>query len=224
MKSKEPKETKSNSKEKFIKWRNYQTHQQCVFLACLNEFCSIEMKKPTKRVVVTLQFFQIESLIFSEEDKIYFNKHVQMLVKQRLDYEIKIGIEQKKAARRSENYRFTLALNVLNDLLCEFGYVLTRRIAQTKRYARKKKQLKDSIDPHKDTMGETIHYIWRNGKLLFERSDIETIGKEINNYFLSLFEKNDSVHIGMKDPVLMKLIHKDPSPNDSPTDCNLSGE
>ena len=222
MKSKEPKETKLNSKEKFVKWRNNQTHQQCVFLACLNEFCAIEIKKPIKRVVVTLQFFQVEALLFSEDDIIYFHKHVQMLVRQRLEYEIKIGIDPKKASRRSENYRFTLALNVLNDMLSEFGYTLSRKVAQSRRYCkRKEEKQKEQIDPQKDTMGETIHYIWRNGKLLFERQQIEIIGKEINDYFNSLFDEKETITIGLKDPYLMKLINCHQYSTISPTDGNV---
>ncbi|BFU21102.1 hypothetical protein EHI8A_000080 [Entamoeba histolytica HM-1:IMSS-B] len=194
---------KLSSKEKFIKWRNYQTCQEAIFLACLNEFCDIQIHKPAKKALVTMQFLPIESLIFSNEDSISFSKLIQTLVKQRMNYEVSIGVVPKTATRRSENYRFILSLNILCDLLSEFGYVLLSK-APSPRKHRKKKEPSD-----KDALGETIHFIIRNGKVLFNKERIETVGKKVNQYINSIFTTNNtSIIISKNDPCLNSFVHQ----------------
>ena len=200
----ENQKTKMTSKEKFIKWRNYQTCQEAIYIACLNEFCEIQLKKPTKKAYVTMQFFQIESLNFSDEDIIQFSKLVQLLVKQRMEYEVSIGVEQKTAARRSENYKFSISLNLLNDLLTEFGYVLRDKIYFN---SNPKRNVKKKNESQKESIGETIHFIFKNGKILFDKEKIESIGKNINSYLLNLFNDKNIIVLKRKDSMLNSFVN-----------------
>ncbi|ELP83505.1 hypothetical protein EIN_377600 [Entamoeba invadens IP1] len=170
---------KLTSKEKFIKWRNYQSSQESVFLAIINQYCDITIHKPVKKALVTLQFVQIDELSFSPTDTINFSKLVQNLVKQRLEYEVSIGVLPKTAMRRSENYRFTITLNLLVDLLSEFRYVLNTKPPVSKK-------AKEAVRNEKDTIGETIHSIAKDGIILFGKQAIERTGRLISCYLNSI--------------------------------------
>ncbi|EKE41577.1 hypothetical protein ENUP19_0085G0018 [Entamoeba nuttalli] len=150
-------------KEKFQAFRNYQTQQQTFLLALLNKNCSITISKPFKTSKVCLQFFKIETLKFSDTDIIQFESFVSQRCKQREKFDMKNGISEKTARRRSESNKRIISLGLMKDILTEHGAVF-----ETERTSGKNGAL----------VIETICSVNIDGKQ-FSKSDIERIAQTI---------------------------------------------
>ena len=100
-----------------IENRNYQVIQQSFLITLLNQYCEIHLTKQKKRSHVTLPFFTIEKIIFSDSDVILFNDLVEKRCTEIKNYDIQNGVAIKTAARRYKSNKITEVLHLLMDLV-----------------------------------------------------------------------------------------------------------
>ncbi|KAL7714699.1 TATA-binding protein-associated phosphoprotein [Entamoeba marina] len=183
---------KIDSKEKFTRWRNYQALQQALFLGLINQYCDIVFAKPFKKTKATLQFIQVNTLVFSDDDIIPFATYIQQRCKLRMENDIEHGVLEKTAMRRYENNKFAAVLHFLTDLLLEFGYFFSTTTTNGK---------------NGTPCTDTVKNIFNNGNLVFNKHDIEEKGKLINEYICSKFNENETNYvIHRKDTTIYQLL------------------
>ncbi|EDR28471.1 hypothetical protein EDI_315750 [Entamoeba dispar SAW760] len=173
------KETGYKRKYQFREKRNYQVAQQSIFLALLNDYFEIELLPPIKRSNVATQLLRINRLVHGE-DSILFNLVVEHRCNDLFQKDIENGVPIKTAMRRMETYKISEGLHLLIDLLFELGYIFVSRVT-------KGAQGSQRI--------ETVKEIWRNGKVILEKSDIEELGTQINSYFFNEIKSQNNCTI-----------------------------
>ncbi|EMS13820.1 TATA-binding protein-associated phosphoprotein, putative [Entamoeba histolytica HM-3:IMSS] len=117
----------------FFKLRTYQVYQQGVLLVLLNNHFEITLQIPTKRSVVTHQYFKINELRRGN-DSIKVEEYVEQRCKEKYLQDISNGIPEKTARRRYDTNKITEQLHLLIDLSTEFGYrFVSKRTSGKKR-------------------------------------------------------------------------------------------
>ncbi|KAL7712429.1 TATA-binding protein-associated phosphoprotein [Entamoeba marina] len=172
--------------------RNYQTEQECVYLALLSQYFDIIIQAPNKRCVVTSPFFRMLS-VSSGNDVIGINDFINNRVTERLGIEIESGVSRKTALRRSETYKITETLHILMDLLLEFNHFFQTRLTTGKKGT---------------TKTETTYKIFSNGKFVMGQDEISKRGKLINNFISSLDVNDGVVCIKKNDHNMNMLLHQ----------------
>ncbi|KAL7719488.1 TATA-binding protein-associated phosphoprotein [Entamoeba marina] len=173
--------------------RNYQTEQECVYLAMLSNYFDLTIQAPSKRCVVTSPFFRMTS-VSNGEDCIMLNDLINRRVTERLTVEVESGVSKKTALRRSETYKITETLHILMDLLLEFNHFFQTRLTTGKKGT---------------TKTETTYRIFNNGKFMMGQDEISKRGKLINN-FISSLEVSDGVVYIKKNDENMKMLLQQP--------------
>ncbi|KAL7721953.1 TATA-binding protein-associated phosphoprotein [Entamoeba marina] len=182
---------KNSSKEKFKRWKDYQSLQEAV-LGLLNKHCDIVYRNPFKKTVVTVQFISVDKLIFTENDVVDVIGFIQQRCKERMECDIQNGVSQKTAMRRYDNNKFSETLHLLCDLLIELGF----------QFQTTKTPAKDYQQTH-----ETVVDIYNNDGFLFGKVDIMNKGKRINDYLCSMFTKTgEEYKIKKKNAEIIKIL------------------
>ena len=109
------------SSNAFSSIRNYQTQQQSIFIAILNQHYTITIELPKKKSIVSLPFLKIIKLQ-NEEEEILVNDKVSTIVKDLYEYDIKNGVSEKTATRRFEVNRITECIKLLSDVAIRKGF------------------------------------------------------------------------------------------------------
>ena len=171
--------------EAFQKLRSSQVFQQAVLLGLLNQYFEIKLQIPTKRSVVTRQFFKIDE-IHTAVDVIKVEEFVEQRCKEKYDCDISMGISEKTAKRRYETNRVTEQIHFMIDILETFGYVFHSKFTSGKKGA-----------PIVET---AVEIVYPNKHDMITEQMIPIIGSKINDYFaeqifkkrISVFEKNNT--------------------------------
>lgn len=146
--------------------RNYQTIQQAIFTALLSEYCTITIKQPARKSVVTQQFMRMRSLDFGYGEVIVPNEYLKQRCGELRQEDLETGVIAKTAARRYQNNKKIELLHLLIDLLSIVGgYEFESRFIEGK--ARLNKQ-------------ENIKKVILNGKVLLEGDELSRKGEKIN--------------------------------------------
>lgn len=173
------------SQNPFSAIRNYQTQQQSILLALLNQSFDILIELPKKKSIVSLPFLKIVKLQ-NENEIINFNDVITGIVKKLYDEDIASGVTDKTSTRRIEANRITETIKLMTELAgkkgfvshtCDIGKKRIRENVQkisfdgiefdTNDIAEKGSKISEIIV--KDRMDKPNH----NGMFLLERQDLE---------------------------------------------------
>ncbi|EKE39218.1 hypothetical protein ENUP19_0003G0054 [Entamoeba nuttalli] len=161
---------KKNKRQKkindaFFKLRTYQVYQQGVLLVLLNNHFEITLQIPTKRSVVTRQYFKINELRRGN-DSIKVEEYVEQRCKEKYLQDLSNGIAEKTARRRYDTNKITEQLHLLIDLLTEFGYRFVSKRTSGKKGAQIVETIQKVISPNVTILNK----------------EIPTIGVQTNDY------------------------------------------
>ncbi|KAL7717807.1 TATA-binding protein-associated phosphoprotein [Entamoeba marina] len=173
----------------FKKMRNYQVFQQAIFIAILSQFFEITIKSPVKRSIVSCQLLRVDSLNYGN-DTILVDEFVNTRCKEKYKQDIRNGISEKTAKRRSDTNRITEQLHFLRDILMLFEFDFHSKFTDGKNGAQ---------------IVETVLKVIGNG-LSINKNDIALKGKEINDYLYHKLVDRSSVTIPMKDETMSSLL------------------
>ena len=168
--------------EAFLKLRSCQVYQQCVLLGLLNRHFEITIHIPSKRSIVTRQFFKVHE-IRNGSDCIKVDEYVEQRCKEKYEKDISNGVSEKTARRRLDTNKITEQIHLYIDILTDLGYVFHSKYTSGKKGA----QIVESVQQI-TTPNEIITQI-----------QIPLIGAKANDYFTeqlftqkrSIFAKND---------------------------------
>ncbi|ELP92127.1 hypothetical protein EIN_380740 [Entamoeba invadens IP1] len=164
----------SNAKYKVL--RNYQAEQQAILLGLLNQSSEIVISKPPKKTSSTLQFLNIKSITFNNQQTINFDELIMRRREEKILAEMNNGIPEKTAVRRMDNFKFTECLHALTDLLFLSGYLFN---------------VKQSTGKNNDKY-DTLLSIYFKNTLLYNTVDIENFGSAINTKIVSVMDKSNN--------------------------------
>ena len=102
--------------------RNYQTQQQSMFLAILNNYYDIMIEIPKKKSIVSLPFLKVIKFE-NENEQIKINDEVNTILKNLYDTDIKNGVSDKTATRRFEINRITENIKIMMNLCVQKGFM-----------------------------------------------------------------------------------------------------
>ncbi|EDR29294.1 hypothetical protein EDI_213690 [Entamoeba dispar SAW760] len=183
--------------EKYFEIRNYLMCQQGVLLLLLNQHFDITITRPTKKSLVTGQVIKVKTLRdkFAEVDVVDF---VEERCKEKMRVDMANGINEISACRRYTNNKIAENHHLLLDMLRMYGITFNTTFSSGK---------------HNSTKLETISEIFINSKVLFTKNQIKAIGKEINNYFFNLVDKEKEVVLEKNNQFLQSfsIYHQDSS-------------
>ncbi|ELP94738.1 hypothetical protein EIN_340760 [Entamoeba invadens IP1] len=164
-KPKKTEKRKRASEDAFKKMRNYQVYQEAVFIALLSTFFEIVVRAPVKKSIVSLQLLRVE-VIRSLRDVINVNDFVISRCKEKYKLDIKDGLLEKTAKRRTDTNRVSELLHFLQDVLRELGFGFVSKVTDGKNGAQ---------------VVETVYGIFGNG-IELDQKDIIEKGKKINDF------------------------------------------
>ncbi|ELP93270.1 hypothetical protein EIN_056450 [Entamoeba invadens IP1] len=174
----------------FREIRNYQSEQECVLLALLNQFYAITFTAHKKQTLVTVPFFRI--LTIEDKDPIYFKELIERRISERLNSEVAEGSSLKTALRRCENYRVVDTVHTLADMLELKGFDFDVHVSTGKRGTLK---------------AESIFGIRNeNDFFLFDQEQISRIGGEVSKYLHSLESVDGVCTIQRMDITIAKIL------------------
>ncbi|EMD42861.1 ORF 0.75, putative [Entamoeba histolytica HM-3:IMSS] len=113
-------------KFKFKHWNetNLQVELQSICLCLLSAHCKIVVGKPNRYSSLTKQFVKIKEIEFNRFDSINVIKFTKDRVSMKMCLECsKQNINAKTALRRLQPIKKKIVMNLLIDLLIEFGYL-----------------------------------------------------------------------------------------------------
>ena len=176
--------------EAFLKLRSFQVYQQCILLGLLNRHFEITIHIPSKRSIVTRQFFKVDELK-NENDSIKVDEYVEQRCKEKFEKDLANGVSEKTARRRLDTNKITEQIHLYIDILSCLGYVFHSKYTSGKKGA----QIVESIQ-----------------QISFDDETITTcqiplIGAKANDYICNqLFHQKRSI-FGKNDVGLSEVIH-----------------
>ncbi|ELP89608.1 hypothetical protein EIN_526330 [Entamoeba invadens IP1] len=177
--------------EKYKNYRNYQVCQQSVFLLIISKYASVELNKPIKRSIATLQFLNVKQITFGKNDVIKVSEFNEERCVEKMERERKNGINDKEALQRFENFKFVEALHFLGDILLELGFQFS---------------VKWSPGKHNTEKAETVNAIFYKGKKIFNIESIKEVGKEVNKYIHNMVKTRNTFVMNSSDVCLNSLL------------------
>ncbi|EKE39796.1 hypothetical protein ENUP19_0218G0024 [Entamoeba nuttalli] len=112
------------NKHSYIDNRNYQSKVRAFCIALLNRHCDINLKKRSCRKLLTIPFLQIQRLYFSDDNVIDLQAVIKRRVYSLEEKDIKNNINTQRAFHRKKKNGYRESINIINDLLSEFGYCI----------------------------------------------------------------------------------------------------
>ncbi|ELP84245.1 hypothetical protein EIN_064800 [Entamoeba invadens IP1] len=159
--------------------RNTLVYQQGALVSLLVQHIPLSFKKPFKKAKVFEQLLTLDT-IGEGEASINVPLFTEKRCEERFNFEIKNGVLPKTAKRRLESNRLTEPVQLLCDLLREFGYYLE---------IEKKRGRKDTLKT------EHVTSVWKDGACVLNEEQMIEKGKYMNGYVLDLLEKKEPVTI-----------------------------
>ena len=188
----ENQKTKMTSKEKFIKWRNYQTCQEAIYIACLNEFCEITFLPPMKQSKVTKQYLRIKEIKYQNE-QINIQNYLKQKCKKTYQEDIRKGTTQKTAKRRLQIYRKAEEIRFYHQILIENGYSF-EFLEPEKVYPLKIRGVKTVI---------------RDKLIILDQNSLEKYCNDIHKHLLSTTSCiSESTILHQNDPLITNILLK----------------
>ena len=179
--------------EIYTETKNYLVCQQSIFIAILNQYCHMNLSKPTKRSNITEQFIKIQSIQYgsNSENDVDFSGLIEQRVKERLEFDIQLGITEVTAKRRVTSNKIHESLHYLIDMLSILDYQFHITTIGGKNNSMK-------ID--------TVHAIFFKNKLLFDEKQIKENGEKINHYLCSEIGDKKEYDLEMNNKTLLSYI------------------
>ena len=185
----ETRQRKKNN-EAFLKLRSYQVYQQSILLALLNRYFEITLQIPSKRSIVTRQFFKIEE-IRNGNDVIKVEEYVEHRCKEKYEKDLLEGISEKTAKRRYDTNRITEQLHLMIDLLIDFGHLFNSKWTSGKKGAQIVETIQEILTPYE----------------FISNNQIPLLGSRINDYLCDqLFQRKIS-RLRKNDTTFLEIIH-----------------
>ncbi|KAL7717590.1 TATA-binding protein-associated phosphoprotein [Entamoeba marina] len=173
-------------------YRNYQTIQETICIALLNQFSDISIKQPTKKSVVTQQFMRINTISFGDEDDIDVTGFLRGRCLDHKNFDLKSGVSTKTADRRYQNNKKIEMLHLLIDLLMVNGYHFKTKTTEGKSGVFKLEAIKE---------------IYYKDKLVYTNSEIEERAAQINQYLVHrLHQSNGELTLERNDDNISLLL------------------
>ncbi|ELP92195.1 hypothetical protein EIN_381720 [Entamoeba invadens IP1] len=176
----------------FREIRNYQSEQECVLLALLNQFYGLTFTPHKKQTLVTVPFFRI--LTIKDKDTIYFKELIERRINERLNAEVVEGSSLKTALRRCENYRIVDTIHILADMLELKGFDFDVHLSTGKRGTLKA----ESIFGVRD----------QTDSFLFDQEQISNLGGEISKYLHSLASTDGICTLEKCDTTIKRILNQ----------------
>ena len=176
----------------FREIRNYQSQQECIYMAMLNKQFDIVFVSHKKPGLITIPFFRILRLV-NDRETIGFKELIERRITERLNDEIANGSTTKTANRRCENYRLVDTLHMLNDILEIQGYSFDSHLSTGKKGTLK---------------AESIYGVYDlDGNYIFDQDDIAKIGTQLSVYIGQLTDENGICTLKRNDPVIQQILN-----------------
>ncbi|ELP89024.1 hypothetical protein EIN_163940 [Entamoeba invadens IP1] len=165
------KDRQFNTKNIHFKTRvalSLQAEIQNVALMLLSRYIGVFVKRPSKQAKITTQFQRVKNLIIGDEVL-----DVQKVVKARcLLYSTlmeKEGVKEETIKRRMQPYKRREVVNLLLDVLFEFGVVLL-----------------NARDESDGILGNVCFYNFHNKTIVYNIEQIKEVGKIVSNRIASI--------------------------------------
>ena len=171
--------------------RDFETIQQSILLALLNEHCEFTLELPSKLSTVTLTNPRIITITINDQ-QINLKKLSEQMYCQSYADDLQSGIKEETCVRMFEKKKRIFINYFLIDLCIEFGYLFDSK------YSRKSKQTMQL---------ERIQRIFYHNQLKMEKDEIIKKGKSITKYLFGLVNSNNIVTIQKNHPMLSKLLN-----------------
>ncbi|EDR25762.1 hypothetical protein EDI_307650 [Entamoeba dispar SAW760] len=180
------------TRNRYADKRNYQSKVRAFCIALINRHCDVEVKQRRNVKCITLPFFQIKRLHFNNKEDYVID--LQEIIKQRVygleETDIKNNINIQRVMYRKKKNGYRESINIVNDLLSEFGYFVYS--TQTPgRYHSVKMDIVKSI---------TV-----NG-IIYDKKAIERIGEEICKEIEEKIGREKVILVKQNDNKLSKLL------------------
>ena len=172
--------------------KNLESYQQAVMLSLINNFCSFTIESPGKHSKVTVTTPRLVLMNINGQD-IDVNTLALNQSQQIMKNELSSGLSQSTAMRRFEKNKKIFTENFLFDTCLEYGFLFE---SKPSRKSQKSQQL------------ERIYHIYYNMKHLMDQNLLVKIGKELNDYFFSILEKEKRVTFKIKHDYISEILHK----------------
>ncbi|EDR23984.1 hypothetical protein EDI_156670 [Entamoeba dispar SAW760] len=172
---------------------NYLISLQSIYLALLNKYATIELKRRSVKSTVTLPFLCVSRITFSQLDSILVWKFIEDKIHHIFVLETKNNIGKTIAASHIKKNRLNISIQLLEDFLFEKGY----------RYMYSLFYRKDGT-----IAGEVNIGIYCNNILKYDINAIKTIGSSINHYLTDQLKNNPTLDITKGDPIIYNLLNK----------------
>ncbi|ELP85433.1 hypothetical protein EIN_087450 [Entamoeba invadens IP1] len=170
-----PKQPKTRPNKTSREIRNYQTLQQAVLIALLNQYAEVVFKQPAKKSVTTYQFMRIKSIKFTPQNTIAFNEFLKRRCVEHYTFDITNNTPMKTAKRRYQTNKKTDGIHLLMDLLTECGYFFVTKLTEGKSGTVKL---------------DNIIQILKDGKTVVEKNELCKIGETVNEMLTKWLENS----------------------------------
>ena len=173
---------------------DYQISLEAFFIALINQYATITIKKRTVKTSVTLPYLCITEISFNHFDTIKVDDFIQNRIKQEYDSDIINGIKEATAHSRLKKKRIILALQFLEDILFELGYrfhyTFFRRKNKTVCGELVSEIFKldvNQLKSNEQQKNEVVH-----PSIFYSDSEIKKVGVKINAYLYNVLEKKNT--------------------------------
>ena len=181
-----------NEMKKYSNKLNYQIALQSLFIGLLNQFASISLKKRNVKTSVTLPFLCITQLSFSPNDTVFLWELIEEKINKMYQYDIQNGVKQNTAQSRVKRNRIIQSIQILEDMLFQFGYRFGYKFIYKK---------------NGNVSLELVHEIYFNKVLQFSTENIKEKGSQINEYLRNAMNQRQYIEIDQNNDVLQSLLY-----------------
>ncbi|ELP93217.1 hypothetical protein EIN_055220 [Entamoeba invadens IP1] len=165
-------------------------YQQAVVLALLNRYCSFEIERPGKESTITCTLPKVTKIKFGEYSVDIRKKAEDLTLKLTSDTEKK-KLKEKTVKRRTAKSASAYVNNYMIDVLSELGFFFNTKLSK-----------KSS----KSFRLERVSEIFYNGVLVFDRNQIQHMGREINTFFNEILKTSKTASFFKNDFTLTQKL------------------
>ncbi|EDR25462.1 hypothetical protein EDI_329990 [Entamoeba dispar SAW760] len=177
-------------KDRYKRNRNYQSALMAFYIGLMNKHGSVEVMKQAGRTLVALPFLQVVRIQLSEEDTVDYHEFIERRIKEIVTFEVSTNVPLKVALLRAKKNRIIESLNLMQDLLIEYGYYF------------KEKKSNRKVPKVRIDMSQIVFYHQK----VFGSKDILRIGEKICKLVLQKIGTKYSVIFPMNDLSIQSIF------------------
>ncbi|ELP89190.1 hypothetical protein EIN_485920 [Entamoeba invadens IP1] len=170
--------------------KNYESIQQAFLLALLNDTFGFEIEMPAKLATTTLNMPKLRNLYYGKE-VIQVKRLSEQIHLKSYIFDINSGIKEITAGRAFERKKRCFINNLLIDYASMIGYSFESKFSRKTKHG---------------LQIERITAVSKDGKVVFNKNDIEKRGRLISNYMFFLVSSQESVKLDCGNLTLAKYL------------------